>query len=110
MTALREILFPLPSARGFEDENDFCRACDACSTVWHYYLRSISVNRYTVLTCSLDLVHTRFEHDATLNYLWEDVVGLLQVKVKFEMDGLIEAHLVEVEYEVQLANILESPV
>ena len=31
--ALRETLLLLPNERGFADVKDFCRACDACSTV-----------------------------------------------------------------------------
>lgn len=32
----REILLLLPNERGFADAYDFCRACDACSTVCRF--------------------------------------------------------------------------
>jgi len=77
---LREPLFPLPSARGFADEKDFCRACDACSTAGDIVSISRAMNRKAILTCCLDLIYARFEHDATLDYLREDVMCLRQVK------------------------------
>ena len=46
---LREPLLPLPSARGFADEKDFCRACDACSTVGAIIGITLTVNRKVAL-------------------------------------------------------------
>ena len=108
---LREPLFPLPSARGFADEKDFCRACDAWSTAGGIINVVPAANGKTILTCCLDLIYTRFEHNTTLDYLREDMVRLFQVKtwIRGEWGG-VNTCLVEVEDEIQLANVLESPV
>lgn len=68
---LRETLLPLPNESGFADAKDFCRACDACSTVYVCVVLPslLPMNCETPPTCCLDLVHIRFEYDTTLYYL-----------------------------------------
>lgn len=110
MVALREILFPLPNARGFEEEKDFCRACDACSTVCGIVsiLLSERVGGSDLLSGSRPhLFPARRHPELPPRGCGGPTPGQSSVRGEWK---LIEAHLIEVEDEVQFANVLESPV